>query len=344
MRMKRFIQISPLIVVVFGCWFLTDGLFGVQGTVRRILVTLVCCSLAAGLLLLVRRLRPGVWLIAGLIGLGASFLPLPMLVEHPDSLPQQVEAVWQMVLFFVPLTTPIVGALLATAALNLYQDWRRAGTTTDTASQARPKPAAWLVAGAFLLSGLVLARILHDFYWLIVWDSAGDSLDFLWLIFLAPAVLFAGGLISFALQGRLKWTGPLYALLVMGAFLAVYTAADRVDFRQLTEAHAVRVSRAIEAYHAREGHYPQDLQQLIPRYALWLPGPVILYGQGWCYDGGSDYYRLGYVYRQHWSDPRLSGRTYKAVGALPNLPGICAGEIAALRQRNPGYFTTLNNE
>ena len=119
--------------------------------------------------------------------------------------------------------------------------------------------------------------------------------------------------------------------------IAVSARAQRVDFRQLTEERAERVSQAIETTYTRKGSYPQDLQHLIPWYVLSLPGPVTIYGQDWCYDGGEDYYRLGYVYREHWSDPDLHGRIYRAKGKVPDLPGICAEEIAALEKRYPFF-------
>jgi hypothetical protein len=119
--------------------------------------------------------------------------------------------------------------------------------------------------------------------------------------------------------------------------IAVSARAQRVDFRQLTEERAERVTQAIETYYAREGHYPQDLRQLTPWYALSLPGPVIIYGQEWCYDGGEDYYRLGYVYREHWSDPRLIGQIYKTKGEVPDLHGMCEEEVVALQKRYPDY-------
>lgn len=52
---------------------------------------------------------------------------------------------------------------------------------------------------------------------------------------------------------------------------------------------------------------PNDAR-LTPGYVLSLPGPVIIYGQDWCHDGGDDYYRLGYVVCEHWSGPRLTGQ------------------------------------
>ena len=74
---------------------------------------------------------------------------------------------------------------------------------------------------------------------------------------------------------------------------AVSARAQRVDFRQLKGERTGWTSQAIETYYARKGSYPQDLRQLTPWYVLSLPGPVIIYGQDWCYDGGDDYYRLG---------------------------------------------------
>jgi hypothetical protein len=189
----------------------------------------------------------------------------------------------------------------------------------------------------FVVSAVLLAKTLHHLYWFTVWDNTYDSLGYLLLLVPVPAALFSGVTLSITLSGRMKWTGFLYSLLILGLMIGVSARAQRVDFRQLTEERAERVTQAIETYHAREGHYPQDLRQLTPWYVLSLPGPVIIYGQDWCYDGGEDYYRLGYVYREHWSDPRLIGRIYKTKGEAPDLPGICAEEIAALEERYPFF-------
>ena len=113
--------------------------------------------------------------------------------------------------------------------------------------------------------------------------------------------------------------------------------AQRVDFRQLTEARAERVSEAIENYYGRYGRFPQNLSQLTPRYILSLPEPVIIYGQTWCYEGGDDYFRLGYVSRLHWSDPRLSGHLHKDAGDLSTLSPLCQKEVAAIQAQYPDY-------
>ena len=66
---------------------------------------------------------------------------------------------------------------------------------------------------------------------------------------------------------------------------------------------AAQVSQAVERYYAQEGRYPEKLQQLIPWYLLSVPEPVLINGLDWCYDGGADYFRLGYADREHWSAP-----------------------------------------
>jgi hypothetical protein len=137
--------------------------------------------------------------------------------------------------------------------------------------------------------------------------------------------------------GRTKLAGFFYLLLIP-ALVVISARAQRVDFRRLTEQRAERVAQAIEAYHARTGRYPQDLRQLTPWYVLSLPGPLIIYGQAWCYDAGQDYYRLGYVYRKHWSDPRLTGRIYQTNGQVPDLHPMCEEQVIALQKRYPDYL------
>ncbi len=183
----------------------------------------------------------------------------------------------------------------------------------------------------------MLAKTLYNLYWLTVWDNTDDPLGYFWLGFPVLAALFSGVMLSITLPGRTKLAGFLYSLLIPALMIAVSARAQSVDFRQLTEERAGRASQAIETYYAREGRYPQDLRQLTPGYVLSLPGPVIIYGQDWCYDGGDDYYRLGYVYREHWSDPRLSGRIYKTKGEAPDLYRMCEEEVVALQKRYPDY-------
>jgi hypothetical protein len=117
--------------------------------------------------------------------------------------------------------------------------------------------------------------------------------------------------------------------------LSIYIAAQLVEFRQLTDNRADRVSQAIEAYYAREGHYPDELSQLTPRYLLSVRHPVVIYPQEWCFESGADYYALGYVNRDHWSDPRLYANITAISGAVPQDVDLCKTEISALKERYP---------
>jgi hypothetical protein len=119
--------------------------------------------------------------------------------------------------------------------------------------------------------------------------------------------------------------------------VAVSTAAQRVDYRRLTEARAERISQALADYFSRERRFPEHLSQLIPQDALYLPGPVIIYGQDWCYESSGVSYRLGYITREHWSDPRLIARTYSEIGAAFDELQVCSEEVAEIIERYPEF-------
>jgi hypothetical protein len=83
--------------------------------------------------------------------------------------------------------------------------------------------------------------------------------------------------------------------------------------------------------------------QLTPFYILSFPGPVIIYGQYWCYDGGEDYYRLGYLDREHWSSPILFGRVYSAKGHSPLKVDVCQPAIDTYREQHPDWESVLQD-
>jgi hypothetical protein len=70
------------------------------------------------------------------------------------------------------------------------------------------------------------------------------------------------------------------------------------------------------------------LRYLISWSTPELPKPVIIYGQGWCYEAGDDYYTLGYIYHETWSDPNLVGQAYKTAGETADSGSLCENEIA----------------
>jgi hypothetical protein len=189
-----------------------------------------------------------------------------------------------------------------------------------------------------VLGALLLIKSFHSLYWLIVWDSTYDPFGIFWILLILLILLVVWAMIALVSPAKTR-TVALLALVIMPLLVIAFAAlAQRTDFRQLTAGRAERVSRAIEAYHAREARYPASLTELTSMPDIFLPGPVILFGETWCYDGGDDYFRLGYVDRKHWSDPNLFGHLHRGVGEPADLEPLCKAEIAALRSRDPGYF------
>ncbi len=286
----------------------------------------------------VRRMSHRIWMVAGLLFLVGLALPVSSLDRLlPGSAPFGMPTAMALTLFLILSLALIMVAVLLYSGLQLYQTWPLVSAAVEEGSTTRRLQRGRPLAAVFALGAFLLAKTLHSLYWLTVWDNTDDGLGYIWLFLPFLAVLFSAVLLSLALPEKLKPAGLLFLLLIPLLLVTVSAVAQRVDFRRLTEERAGRVSQAIERYYERNGRYPQDLQQLTPRYLLSLPGPVIIYGETWCYDRGDGYYRLGYVDRDHWSDPRLIGRIYKTAGELPDLQRMCEREFASIQQRYPEY-------
>ncbi|TEU15568.1 MAG: hypothetical protein E3J21_12885 [Anaerolineales bacterium] len=337
---ERAAVVLVLSALTLVCWWFAPFMFGVGlfGPLSWLIVIPIVLLFVSALTLAARRVSHSVWIYAGLFILPVLSLPASVFVNiFPARLSLLFGTPMMLMLLLIPSIALLIAALLLYSGLNLYREWQNAGAVEGGGSQAQRKHAGRAAAVVLVLSALLLAKTLHNLYWLTVWDNTDDSLGYLWLVAPVVAVLFSGVMLSITLLGRTKLAGFLYSLLIPALMIAVSAHAQRVDFRQLTEERAERVTQAIETYYAREGHYPQDLRQLTHWYALSLPGPVIIYGQDWCYDGSDDYYRLGYVYREHWSNPRLIGRIYKTKGEVPDLHGMCEEEVVAIQERYPNY-------
>ena len=94
-----------------------------------------------------------------------------------------------------------------------------------------------------------------------------------------------------------------------------------------TERRAEKINQAILRFYQERGQYPQALTDLTPVYLLYLPTPFIIPHQDWCYQAGSDYYRLGYVYRDYFSTP-ASVKVFAAAGQPPDPFWACDAEAA----------------
>jgi hypothetical protein len=339
MKTKAFYLLAVIALAV-AFWLSASGLWGVRGGGGLFLWLIAAGLLVPALAWAARKMPVRVWIFAGLVNLAALLLPASILVKiFPARWSGPLGSTMALTLLLIVSLALVIAALLLHSGLNLFQAWRngRAGEGGDSHPQGQHVGrTAFLALG---LGSLLLAKALHSFYWFMVWDTTTDPLGAFWLAVPIPAVLYASIVLSIVLPGKLKLAGFSYVLLIP-AVIAVSSRAQRVDYRQLTEERAGRASQALEAYYTREGRYPPDLQRLTPWYALTLPGPVTIYGQDWCYDGGEGYYRLGYVYREQWSDPHLTARTYRTEGQVPDLGPICDREITTLQKRYPQDYGT----
>jgi hypothetical protein len=177
-----------------------------------------------------------------------------------------------------------------------------------------------------------------------VWDVATDRLGgiFLWFLVSISGIATAMVMARF-LPGKRKLFALAFALIVSVAMryafnLGTYGPEGKwgTSPTYVTECRAETVGRAIQAYYSQHGDYPQVLDDLVPRNLVYIPNPIMIPGQTWCYQGGADYYRLGYVYRQFFSTP-ASVRIHVAVGNPPNTDWACEDE-AAKYPPPPGYY------
>ncbi len=315
--------------------------WGFVGPGELIIIVVIGWLLTMPLAMAARKINYSVWVYAGLLIQVVWFLPAPVFVklfpiQDGDPLGTPL-AFTLLVIFSLAL---IVLALLLNSGLRLYKRWQDTDVIASTAehgdSEAQRKHTGRAVAAVLALSVLLLARALYNFYWFMVWDSTGDGLGYLWLPIPILVVLSSTFILFIVLPEKSKLSAFLFLLLIP-AMIVIMASIQRVDFRQLTEERAARVNQAIEAYYTQKGHYPRNLRQLTPRYALSIPEPVIIYGQEWCYDGGDDYYRLGYIDREHWSAPHIIGQIYQTKGEAPNLYRMCEQEAVALQKRHPDF-------
>jgi hypothetical protein len=298
-------------------------------------------TLAALVVLAARHASAVAWIVAGLVLLVPLSLPDSTLSEIAHALPQPFADPGMLLYLVVFPLALVVGALLLHSALKLYQQGEMARTAAGgTVVGSRPQTGR-IIAVCAGVGAILLVKLMHTFYWFMVWDTTNDPLGNFLLFLPVLTVLFCSAMLFFLLPGRTRLAGLSYLLLVP-VLLALSNWAQGVDFRALTKERAEHVSQAIQAYYAREGRYPQDLQQLTPFYALSLPGPVIMFGEeGWCYQAGQDYYRLGYLDRDHWSSPIVFGRLYSFQGHSLLKVDVCQSALDAYRRERPDYERTL---
>ena len=344
---ERALIIPVLGALTLVCWasvkFIWGGLRLFMFLDWLIALVLALLSVSA-LVLAARNIRRNVLILTAAIILALLFLPDSLFLSH--SKPQGWElftsqhAVILLSMYSIAL---IAVALLLHSGLKLFGEWQNRYVSQDEEYIRQHTFTGKKFLLVFALGLLLLARTLYDFYWFMVWDATTDPLGYFWMFIPVPVILLSGTALSIVLPGTKKLAGFLYSLLVTALMIGVSARAQTVDFRKLTEERAARITQGIDRYFVREGHYPQTLQQLTPGYLLSLSEPVIMYSQGWCYQGGEDFYRLGYLDREHWSSPILFGHVYSAQGHSDLNEDVCQQAIAAFQTQHPDWDQVLRD-
>ena len=306
MKTPVFVLLIAIVLFVVFAMISSAGSSGIMGAAA--VASLFCGLFALVLPKVIERVNPKVWIFTGLVLLALLLIPTSLLFSDLAT----------AAFFLIPLA-------LINAAFLLYSGL----------SLRSSEPQARIVIPVFFVGILLIIGTLFKIYDLTVLDNTYDSLKYILLFAPMLAVLLSGLTLLIALPSKTKLAGIAYLLLAPALMIWVSTLAQRVDFRALTSQRADRVVQAIESFYAREERYPASLSELTPRYILALPEPVIIYGQTWCYESGDGYYRLGYVDREHWSDPRMIGRIFKAEGQPAQQSLMCEAEIATLQQADP---------
>ena len=207
------------------------------------------------------------------------------------------------------------------------------------ASLASDRPSNWTATVTRLAMAVLLLLVTgHLIVTETVWVQAEDSLSVI------PGVVFmvataAAMLLAWAVTGWQRLAALGFALLVM--LTASYASALgwRMSPTGLTEVRTEKIERAIQRYYERNGQYPPKLAALTPFYLCRIPQPMIFRDQTWCYEGGDDYYRLGYVHQPTFGVPPayISIRIHAAVGEPPESSWPCDDELEKAKSQAPGY-------
>ena len=264
-----------------------------------------------------------------------SFLAFDMgsLSMFSESAPGQLQMNHLSVLAYlaIPAMTIPAMAMLMAGALN-------ASPTTDSTRTVAWSPILGRLALAILLFGLLL----YVYRWLWLWDGIEDGIrGFTMILAAAIAALSAGMVIGMTVSGWRRWMGLVFVISVLApTYWAAITGFGNEEGDTnytVTEERAARIQKAIESHHVKTGWYPLSLDELIPDEMWRIPLPMIMPAQGWCYQGGSNYYRLGAVYRDHWSSPYFEVHVYASAGDVPDGNWECDEKLAEVISQSGFY-------
>jgi len=276
------------------------------------------------------------WLVGGrsdALAIGLSIAAIPLLglynrsagMGYPISDSKWVQA-GDSLLGIVPFMVVALSASLFTSGIKRIP----AAQGDHSKSAFRAWSPTFLRFG---LAILLLAGLIYTILWGSIWDQPSDSMIGIVLSWFCSLVsIGAGMLMAFTLSGRQRIASLIFLIVVPVLLFQGFNLGWQISNLEITAGRATRIQRAVERFYEREERYPETLDELTPRDLLWIPGPVILQGEGWCYQGGTHYYRLGAFYRDFFSSP-LSVKVYAQAGMPPEMGWECSARLAEMKAR-----------
>ena len=204
-------------------------------------------------------------------------------------------------------------------------------------SGARQKSALYLILAIVLVLCVGAVTLRHGVLVRATSRAAEDHLPFAAL----AAGVIAGLLLALTTSGKIRRAGIAFMILVPLVIAFSYSVGLQFEPQAITTARADRLGLAIERYFQETGEYPSNLGDLTPSYLLFISGPLTGRGQMWCYQSGSGYYRLGYIYFQRYYEypddtpfwePYYEIKVPNAAGQPPSGEWVCDQELQRYKQ------------
>ena len=224
----------------------------------------------------------------------------------------------------------VPGFVVTTMAMLILNMIRPSSKSGEAARSSRGR-----IVGQVLMFAILLGGILYTHIWLWIWDGMDDGVRFIFLWMATTLTVVSIELmIGLTSSGWRRWVGfPFAGIILAVIYGSVLGMGNRYSNYAMTENRARHIQEAIESFRVKTSWYPLDLNELTPREMLRIPRPMIVPGQKWCYQGGSNYYRLGLVYREHWSSPYFSVRVYASAGEIPDGSWECDEMLVAAKAK-----------
>lgn len=229
--------------------------------------------------------------------------------------------------FIVPAFVPVLTILHLSAVLR-----ERRATTAAQSGVEKAWPFPSVMANLALAAALLLA-LAFNIFWATIWDGTNDGVDGAGLTMTTSFVaLVVGSVLTVRKRGWRRLAGLAFVVLVPAFIFGAFHMGGDVSYHDITETRAARIEQALNQHYERDGYYPQTLGDLVPADLLFIPSPVILPGERWCYESDDRGYRLIAFYRETFSGP-VTLRVYAFLGEPEPDARKCEQRLAEVKER-----------